>query len=151
MQKMILLMSIAMAVISCQPKPKAVPVDMDAEKAAVNDLIDHMNAAFDSCDVPTLVSYYSDDLLCCGTDPSEFWDKKEITELWNQMLVDTTDLFDMISDRVVKIASNGQSAVAVEQYIMPGISPNIPWRNTYHLIKKDGKWEIFFFSVGIYS
>jgi len=150
MKKFYLILFVALIALSaCKQLPKTVPIDIAAEQAAINVLFDQVDSAFETRDVTTLTSFLKDDLLCCGTDPSEFWDKQQTTDLWTQMFADTavSITLNFISDRKIKVANDGQSAAVVEQYLFPAISPNIPWRNVYHLVKKDDQWKILFFSI----
>ncbi|MBN2272950.1 MAG: nuclear transport factor 2 family protein [Bacteroidales bacterium] len=148
MKKLCLFFVITAAVLTaCQQKPVNVSVDIEAEKAAIDSLFDKFIEAFNAQDVTTLVSYLTDDALCMGTDPSEFWNKQQITDIWSQMLADTVPVMDFFDEQVIKVAADGHSATAVQQYMMPDVTL-LPWRNTYHLIKKDGHWMIFAFSCG---
>ena len=143
MKKFYLILSIAgLVIIACQQAPKPVPVDIEAEKAIINDMFETFNA---SRDADTLATYLTEDALCCGTDPAEFWTKQEMIEGWRQMLTPDVKL-NFISERVVKVAPDGNSATVVDQYLMPVYSPNIPWRNSYHLVKVNGTWKIDFLS-----
>jgi hypothetical protein len=90
----------------------------------------------------------SEDAICLGTDPSELWNKQQMTEMWTQMLADSAPKVNNIVERKIIVVADGNSAAVVDQYIMPDISPNIPWRNVYHLVKTNGNWKIFFFNCG---
>ncbi len=138
-----------MIITACKPTPKPAPVDIDAEKAAVSALFDKFNAAFSANDAAALATFLTEDALSCGTDPSEFWNKQQITELWTQVLADSTPEINYISKRVVKVAADGNSATVVEQYMLPSITPKIPWRNVYHLVKTNNNWMIDFFSCSL--
>lgn len=122
---------------------------MDAEKAAINDLFDKFDAAFHSQDAETLSSYLTEDALCLGTDPSEFWDKPQMTDLWKQTFADTVPELNMISEREIKFAPDGHSAVVVEQFMLPLFTPKIPWRNVYQLVKTNDRWMIDFCSSAL--
>ena len=88
-------------------------------------------------------------MRCLGTDPSEFWDKQQVTDLWAQLLDDTIPELDFIGQREIKIAPDGHSAFVVEQYVWPLFTPNIPWRNVYHVVKTDDEWKILAFSSAL--
>ena len=122
-------------------------VDIEAEKAALNELMDKIDSAFTTLDVSTMASYLSEDLLFCGTDPSEFWNKQQITDLWTQIPDNTVFERKSISDRNIKMAPDGNSAIVVIQYIAPIFSPKIPWRQVYHFNKSNDKWMILFINV----
>jgi len=50
---------------------KTTQVDFETEKAALNEILDKIDAAMKAPDVSTMASYLSEDFLMCGTDPSE--------------------------------------------------------------------------------
>jgi ketosteroid isomerase-like protein len=151
MKKVYLILSVAVVVITaCQQKPETVPVNIEAEKAAIDSIFDKFNAAFNAQDVATLASYLTEDALCCGTDPSEFWNKQQITDIWTQAFADSTPKpeLNLISEREIKVAADGNSAIVVDQYMLPIITPKIPWRNVYHLVKTNDNWMIIFLNCG---
>lgn len=148
MKKIIILLSIAaVALTACQQAPETVTVDIETETAALNELFDSFNAAGIAGDAATQASYLLEDGVYCGTDPSEFFTKQEITDMWTQMYAESGLDITFISERAVKVAPDGNSAVVVDQYMFPVYTPKIPWRNVYHLIKTDDKWMILFFSA----
>lgn len=148
MKKFYLVLTIvAVIMTACQQTPKPAPVDIEAEKAAVNEIIENMYSAMKAQDVETLLSFYTEDMIGLGSDPSEMWNKQQITDIWKQMLADTSPEFNSFGDRFIKVAVDGNSAIAVDQYFMPMFTDKIPFRNAYHLVKKDGKWIILFFNV----
>jgi len=138
---------VLLTITSCQVKPKTVAIDLNAEKAVIDSLFDKFYGAFNAKDAATLGSCLTEDALCCGTDPSEFWNKQQMTEMWSQMLADSVPELTFINERVIKVANDGNSAIAVEQYLLPGVTP-IPWRNSYHLVKLDNEWKILFLNCG---
>ncbi len=141
----ILVITLAMlfSAISCQKR------DTEAEKAALNELFDKFNSAFNANDAATLASYLTEDGLFCGSDPSEFWNKQEITDLWTEMFANSDPEITIISERMIKIAPDGNSATVVDQYMLPMFTPKIPWRDVYHTVKINGKWKINFFSASL--
>jgi ketosteroid isomerase-like protein len=150
MKKLIYLMAlITIGFVSCETKTEKVPVDLEAEKAAVSALIDNLYAGIKAQDIDTLAALFSEDLLAIGSDPSEFWNKQEIVALWGQMISETSPEINFISEKVVKIAPDGNSAVAVVQYFVPMFSATIPFRSDYHLIKSNGEWKIFVSNVAL--
>lgn len=152
MKKLWLIFIIAGTVVTaCQQTPKPVVVDLAAEKAAVSTLVGNMMSALKEKDVEAVAKFYAEDALVLGTDPSEFWNKAEIMELWKEMLsgTDLTPEFTFIRDREIIVAADGTSAIAVEQYIFPMYTPNIPWRNVYYLVKTADGWKIRFASSSL--
>jgi ketosteroid isomerase-like protein len=149
MKKICFILTIAViGITACQQKPKTVPVDIVAEKAALNSIFDKFDRAFDSKNVAILESFLTDDALCLGTDQSEFLNRQQMKDAWTQMFADSTLKINYLNDRMIKVSADGNSAFVVEQYIIPGICPKIPWRNGYHLVKSDGNWMILVINCG---
>ncbi len=121
-------------------------VDIKAEEDAINKLMDKFDAAIEAYDVSTMVSFFTDDAIMCGTDPSEFWNKQQFTDLWEQGSSDSAPEFKYINDRKIIIATGGNSAIVVTQYIISW-SPKIPWRQVYHCVKINDNWMIHFMNV----
>ena len=143
MKKLYFILTLAVVAVSaCQQKPETISVNIENEQAILDSLFQQFSNAFKMQDVSTLSSFLAEDALCLGTDPSEVWTKKEITDLWNQMLADSSPEINYIGERIIKLASDGYSAVVVDQYFIPVMSPKIPWRNEYHLVKRNGNWKI---------
>jgi uncharacterized protein (TIGR02246 family) len=148
MKKILYVLTMAFMIITaCQPKPKTVPVDTEAEKVAVSALFEKFNSAFKAKDTNTLLAALTDDVLACGTDPSEFWDKKQISDGWTQYFADTTlKITYSIDRREIRVTADGKSAIVVEQYVMPILSSRITIRNIYLAVKADENWMIDFIS-----
>ena len=121
-------------------------VDFETEKAALNDLLDKIDAAILASDISTMASYLSEDFLMCGTDPSEFWNKQYFVDLSKQDSNDPTPEFKYIDDRKIKVAPDGNSAIVVTQFIL-GWSPKIPLRMAYHFVKTNDNWMILFCNI----
>lgn len=150
MKKIIYLLVItAMVIVSCVSKVKTVPVDLEAEKVAVNELFDNFNAAYLAGDAATLTSFLTEDALFLGTDPGEFWDKNYFRDVWTETFTSGVPELHEISGRTIKLAPDGQSCIMIQQYIMPEFLPGIIMRNAYSLTKTDGDWKIFVINVSI--
>lgn len=121
-------------------------VDIEAEKAAINKLMDKFDAEFKNGDASSFLSYLAEDALICGTDPSEFWNRKEYLEMNEQQSNTDVPEFEYMDDRVTKVAPDGNSAIVVTQFIVEW-SPKIPWRNTYHFIKTNDGWKVYFVNI----
>jgi hypothetical protein len=52
-----------------------------------------------------------------------------------------------MGDREIVVGPGGKSAVAVTQYVIPAWSPNIPWRQVYHMVKVKKEWKILLINV----
>jgi ketosteroid isomerase-like protein len=148
MKKTICVFSIAVLLITaCQTKAKIVPVNTEAEKASISALLNKYNSAFKAKDLNSILTTLSSDVLVCGTDPSEFWDKKQIIDMWTQAFADTSlKLNFSIDRREIRLVADGNSALVVDQYVMSFLSPKIPIRSVYHLVKVDEKWMLDYIS-----
>ena len=126
----------------CQSK-----TSIEAEKATVADLFDKYYSAINEKDAATLPTFLTEDALVCGTDPSEFWNKEQITDAWTQGLADPTlEINITIGKREIRVADDGSSAIVVEQYILPFISSKIHIRTVNYAVKTNDKWMIDFMS-----
>lgn len=139
---------VVMLIVACKQTPKVVPVDLQAEEAAVNGLLDKLISSSKAGDKSLFLESLTEDPLVCGTDPSEFWNKQQILEMLNQDTASTNPEPNYISDRVIKVAPDGTSAIVVVQFL--GIwSPKIPIRQVYHFVKVNDKWLIQFVNYGL--
>ena len=129
---------------------KTIQVDFETEKAAVADLFDKYYSALNAKDAAILPTFLTEDVLVCGTDPSEFWNKEQITELWTQGLAEATlEINITIDKREIRVADDGSSAIVVEQYIMPFLSSKIHIRTVSYAVKTNDKWMIDFMSFNL--
>lgn len=148
MKKIFYLMFMAVMIITaCHPKTKTVPVDTAAAKIAVTTLLDKYNSAWNAKDVSIMTALLTDDGLFCGTDPSELMDKKTLSAGWRQAMSDTSMDFNYsIDKREIRIAADGNSAIALEQFQMKAISQKMPARLIFHVVKSGDNWMIDFLS-----
>ncbi len=150
--KKIIFPILALAIIastSCKQEQtaKTIPVDIAGEEVAISALVDKFDAALKAKDVAALATFLTEDALCCGTDPEEFWNKQQITELWTQIFADTALKVNYsYSKREIRVAADGNSAIVVEQYILPIQSSKIPIRNVCNAVKTNDNWLIDFIS-----
>jgi len=139
----------SMVFASCQTKTKVLPADLTAAKAAVSKVLDNHWSALKARDADALMALLTDDILSCGSDSKEFWNKADLSNTVRQMLADTSLMTDITIDRrEIRIAKDGNSAIALEQMFMKPFSQKIPVRNIYHLVKVNDIWLIDFTSVG---
>ena len=136
----------AMAIAACQQTPKVVPVDIQAEEAALNGLMDKFDEAIKSGNDSIVRVSISEDALICGTDPSEFWNKQQFLGPEEQDSTAASTEIEYISDRVTKVASDGNSAIVVTQLIFTW-SPKLPLRVVYHFVKTNDTWIVEFINV----
>jgi ketosteroid isomerase-like protein len=148
MKKIYCLILLAVLITAgCQPKVQNKPVDMTAVKGEITILMDKYLNAFNTKDVNTITGLVADDGLFCGTDPSELMDKKALSDMMTQSLADTSAIYSYSVDkREIRVAADGSSAIVLEQFTMPGISPKIPTRLIYHVVKAGDKWMFDFIS-----
>jgi len=136
-----------MIITACQTKTKIVPVDTAAAKVAVTAVLDMYNSAMKAKDVNALMKLLTDDGLYCGTDSKELLNKADLSNMMNQSFADTTLVIDYsIDKREIRIAADGNSAIAVEQMFFKAFSQKMPIRMVYHLIKNNDNWLFDFIS-----
>ena len=136
-------------VTSCQMKKTTVPLDSVAAKAEVIKTLDSIDTALKSKDVKTFLSFYKDDGLYCGTDPTELWDKAGWSKTMNEMMADTTSSFKMnVSKMEIILDKTGNSANVLRQFVTSWSRP-IELRSTMHLVKNDNKWMVDFSSMAL--
>lgn len=120
--------------------------EFKAEKEAIHAFMDKIDAGFDNKDPSVFNAALAEDALICGTDPSEFWSKKQFMGFNADADPGSFPEFAYIDDRKVKVLPGGNTAIVVTQYKIEW-SPNIPWRQVYHLVKTDGAWKVYFMNV----
>jgi len=146
MKKNLYLLLVAVIMIAaCQPKTQT--VDKAAAKVAVNDLMENYLTAWNGEDVKTLTSLIADDGMFCGTDPGEIMDKKTISDAWTQAFADTSFNYTFTVDkREIRMESDGNSAIVMEQHVANPYTPKIPWRLVCRAVKTADGWKIDFIS-----
>lgn len=138
-----------MIFVSCQKKNKVMPVDMTESKEAVTRVLDTHWSAVEAKDADAVIALVTDDFLSCGTDPEEFWNKTDMYNTIKQMFANTELKIDITVDkREIRIAGDGNSAIALEQMFMKPFSQKIPVRTVYHFVKDSNTWLIDFTSTG---
>jgi hypothetical protein len=147
MKKIMFVFPIAVMIIAaCQTKPEIAPVDTEAAKVSVTNLLDKYKSAWNKRDVNTLTALLADNGLFCGSDPSEFWDKKTLSDAWGKALPDTSLKINYNIDRQeIRIANDCNSAIAIEQSLTFA-NQKIPWRLIFHIVKTNENWMIDFIS-----
>lgn len=133
-----------MMCLNAQSK-KTTTIDLEVEKVAINAMLDRFEAVTQT---NTLASYLTEDALVAGTAPKELWTKKEYVEMMNSLISSgIVPEYTNISDRILKLAADGNSATALREYTMPFMSSILTARNTAHLVKIDGNWMIDFLNI----
>ncbi|MEP6260357.1 MAG: nuclear transport factor 2 family protein [Gillisia sp.] len=86
-------------VVGCQPKAKEKQekevkqeraVDLESLKDSISLVMDNYYEAYNSKDLETYSNLLAEDGLFCGTDPGEFWNKKDVVDMVRQQFADTT-------------------------------------------------------------
>jgi ketosteroid isomerase-like protein len=140
---------LAVGFTSCQTKNKVLPADLAAAKVALTKALDAHWTAVKAKDANAVMALLTDDVLSCGTDPNEFWNKTDMYANIRAMFADTSLKTDITIDkREIRIAKDGNSAIAFEQMFMKPYSQKIPVRTVYHLVKVNDIWQFDFTSVG---
>jgi hypothetical protein len=96
-----------------------------------------------------MTALLADNCTIFGTDPSELWNKKTISEVWKPAFADTImDYSYSIDQREIIVAPDGNSALLVEQSTFKKISPKISYRIVSHAVKMGDNRMIDFLSWG---
>jgi|SRR5512133_312610 hypothetical protein len=143
----IFLFVVALFLCACQPKPEPKTVNAEAEKAAVDSLFTKFHASSVDKNAQSAGALIAEDALLCGTDPSEYFNKKQLVESWEKSFADTTlNIQYTVDKRDIRLMPDGLSAVVIEQYLMPVISTKMMIRSIGHAVKNNDKWLIDFMS-----
>jgi uncharacterized protein (TIGR02246 family) len=147
MKNLFLIVFVAAIFFACQPKPQPVAVDLNAAKAEVNALMETYLTAWNAKDAKTLASLITDDGLYCGSDPTEWMDKKTTADAWTMAFADTTIINSYsVEKREIRVASDGNSAIVMEQFTIISYTPKIPWRLVGRAVKTGDGWKLDFIS-----
>jgi uncharacterized protein (TIGR02246 family) len=132
-------------VAGCQPKEQDKPVDLASVKDSISLVIDNYFKAVNSKDIDAYSTLLADDGLFCGSDPGEFWSKKEVVDLMKQQFTDTSFNWKLLPNKQeIKVSSDGKSAIVVNQYLITELSPKIPMREITYITKTENRWLISF-------
>lgn len=136
---------------SCQMKTKSGPFDPVAAKAEITKTLDSLDMALTSKDAKTFLSFYAEDGLYCGTDPTELWDKSAYSKEITSMMTDTASFSGMtVTKREILVDKSGISANVLRQFVTKWSKP-IEVRSTLHLVKTENAWKIDFASLAMVS
>ena len=139
-----------MLMTSCQQKPVTVAVDPEAVKAELATFMDEYNMAYKAMDINKMTAFCTDNAMFLGTDPSEFWNKQQITDYFMAQGTDSTMKLEFKVDRrEIMVAADGKSAIVVEQFFIPLISTKIQVRCIDKVVKVNDKWMFDFLSWNI--
>ena len=148
MNKLFFLLLAPVLFFSCRPTPASGPVDKEAAKQQIVSVLDKLHAAEGARDINAYLAMLSDSGLYCGTDPNELWDKADLQKTMSQAMTDTSLTTNLnIDKRVLMVADDCMSALAIEQFFMADMfGPNLPVRSVKHLVKTQNGWIIDFLS-----
>ncbi len=133
---------------SCQTKNNVMPVDITESKEAVTRVLEAHWSSVKAKDADAVIALVTDDFLSCGSDPDEFWNRADMYNSIRQMFSNTELNIDITVDkREIRIAGDGNSAIAFVQMFMKPYSQKIPVRTVYHLVKDNNTWLIDFTST----
>lgn len=146
MKRISLLFIVVLAVSACQKSN--IPVDIDAEKATLNKMFANYEENFIKLETDSILALYSEDMLICGSDPKEFWNREVTKESYDAQRGPDLPEVSFFGDRVIKVAPDGKSALVIEQMNV-SFCPGLPWRQVHYVLKKDDNWLISVSSFGI--
>ncbi len=133
----------------CQQSPAPVTLDLEAEEAAAREMFTVLRDAMNTQNIETLFSLITDDALIIGSDPMEILNKEETMNGWIELSEVLEFEFLLFGEQPFKIDPDGNSAVAVSQFYVPAMAPNVPLRQVFNLSKVDGKWMVTFWSSSV--
>jgi ketosteroid isomerase-like protein len=150
MKEIIYVVSIFVPIlVSCRAKPEVMPIKMTESKEDVTRVLDAHWSAVKSKNADAVIALVTEDFLSCGTDPEEFWNKTDMYNTIRQVFANPELITDITIDkREIRIARDGNSAIALEQMYMRSYSQKIQVRTVYHLVKDNNTWLIDFTSTG---
>ena len=150
--KNLLFVGLAVFFASCQfmqPKIEAAPpkpVDLEEAKKEATAMLDNYHGAMKNKNASEMSNLFAEDGLYCGTDPNELWDKEAFSDYIRKAFADTSVVINYtVERRKVRVSPDGQSAIAVEQFI-DAYSPKILVRVVSHLVRDSVRWKLDFTS-----
>ena len=122
---------------------------MSESEEAVKKVLEAHWSAVKAKDADAVIALVTDDFLSCGSDPEEFWNKTDMYNTVKRMFGNTELKTDITVDkREIRIAGDGNSAIALVQMYLKPFSQKMPVRTIYHLVKENNTWLIDFTSTG---
>ena len=134
---------------ACQQTPAPATIDLEAEEAAAKEMFSVLRDAMNTQNIETLFSLITEDALIIGSDTTEILNKEETKNMWIELSAALEFEFLLFDDQPFKIGPDGNSAVAVSQFYVPVMAPNVPLRQVFNLSKVDGKWMVSFWSSSV--
>lgn len=147
--KKILSLTLLAILFACNTAPEPVPVDLEAEEAAIKEVIEILFKSVEDRNVDLLASVFADDGIFMGNDPDELFPKDTIVKGWTQMMqMPEIPPFEFISEPFIRIQPDGKTAVYSSQYYWK-LFTTLPLRQTFWMVKKDSVWLIDYFDFSV--
>ena len=114
-------------------------------RAAIIKVLDSMHQGFRTKNFKLMESFLTEDGLYLGTDPSEIWSKKQLSQYLGNVKDTSNNNYNILS-RTILLGKNSNTAMAIEQYYLSTMSDKIMVRSISKLVHRDNNWKISFFS-----
>ncbi len=115
-------------------------------RGQINKVLDSMHQGFRTKNFKLMESFLTEDGLYLGTDPSEIWSKKQLSQYFDKNVKDTNNISYTILSRNILLGKNNNTAMAIEQYYLSTMSDKMMVRSISKLVNKDNVWKISFYS-----
>ena len=115
-------------------------------RASIIKVLDSMHQGFRTKNFKLMESFLTEDGLYLGTDPTEIWSKKQLSQYFDKSNRNSKDLTYNILSRTILPGKNFNTALCVEQYYLSTMSDKMMVRSISRLVKRDESWKISFYS-----
>jgi hypothetical protein len=119
----------------------------DVVKGQITIVLDSMHSAFQHRKFQKMMNYFSEDGYYLGSDPTELWTKKQISDYFKPHETDSATVmpYDILK-RDILLNEERNSAVVVEQYYLVKMSEKVMVRAISRVSRKEGGWVIDLYS-----
>jgi hypothetical protein len=116
-------------------------------KTQIATVLDSMHSAFQHRKFQKMMTYFSEDGYYLGSDPTELWTKKHISDYFKPHETDSATVmpYDILK-RDILLNEERNSAVVVEQYYLVKMSEKVMVRAISRVSRKESGWVIDFYS-----
>ncbi len=112
------------------------------DSASLIAVIDGFHNSFKSKNLGDMNAHFAEDGLFVGTDPGEFWTRKQLNDyLEVAFRGDTSNKKYSVTKREIEMNSNKTSAVVIDQFTLD-FSPQMPIRSVVFADYVNDKWII---------
>ena len=115
-------------------------------RSSIIKVLDSMHQGFRTKNFKLMESFLTEDGLYLGTDPSEVWSKKQLSQYFDKSNRASKDLNYNILSRTILLGKNSTTALCVEQYYLSTMSDKMMVRSISKVVKRDERWKIAFYS-----